>query len=43
VGGVESFTNVRVVAAVLPATSRPVTSSVGLLVVPAAQANVFET
>ena len=42
-GPVESLTNVSVVWAVLPATSRPVTTSVGALVAPAVQLKEFET
>jgi hypothetical protein len=42
-GGVESLVRVRVVLAVLPAVSRPVTVSVGELEVPALQENAFET
>ena len=43
VGAVESLTNVSEVVAVFPATSRPVTSSPGPLVVPAPQLNAFDT
>jgi hypothetical protein len=42
VGAVESSTNVSVVVAVLPVRSRPVTTSVGALVVAAAQLNGAE-
>ena len=43
VGAVESLTKVRLVAVVLPATSRPVTTSPGPLVVPRSSENAFET
>ena len=43
VGGVESSVKVRLVTAVLPATSRPVTASPGPVVVPAVQSNALET
>ena len=43
VGLVESLTNDNVVAALLPATSRLVTTSVGALAVPAVQLNGPET
>jgi hypothetical protein len=44
VGAVESFVKVSVVAVfVFPAASAAVTPSVGALIVPAVQLNVFET
>ena len=43
VGAVLSLVNVKVVTAGLLATSRPVTASVGEVLVPAPQANVLET
>src|SRR5680860_184089 len=42
-GAVESLANVKVVGVALFATSRPVTASVGPLVVPPAQLNTLET
>ncbi len=43
VGAVESRVNVRFAMVVLPATSRPVTASVGELGAPAVQLKVLET
>src|SRR4051812_10614920 len=43
VGAVESLVKVRLVTALLPATSSPVTASAGLLLVPAVQLNGADT